>query len=169
MIRKSRGRRRAPRFVLENPRHGARDARPTVGLSFMLACLKGVFGALAGARLGLTFAGRTKGNPCASGLGEANGDRLLRRSGSMLTAANFVDLFANEFARLSRGRFAFAPVLAGLFDCSLVRHHHSPIRPIAGTTLVPRGGGTCAARGPRLIAFAHTVNVRGTKLIRTAG
>src|SRR5256885_16023568 len=160
MTRKSRARRRALRFGLENPRHSARAARSAVRLSFMLACLKRVFGALAGTRLGLAFAGRTKGNTCASGLGEANGDRLLRRSGSMLTATNFVDLFANEFARLSGRRFAFAPVLTGLFECSLVRHHHSPIRLIAGT---------CAARGPRLIAFAHATNVPGTKLIPTAG
>src|SRR3981081_1839629 len=95
----------------------------------MLACLKSVFGALAGTCLGLAFAGRTKGNACASGLREADGNGLLRRSGSMFAAADCMDFFANKFARLSRGRLARALVLTGLFDCSLVRHHHSPIRP----------------------------------------
>src|SRR6266851_8211068 len=126
MTRKSRARRRAPRFVLENPRHGARDPRSAMGLAFMLSCLKGVFGVLAGARLGLAFAGRTKGNACASGLGEADGDRLLRRSGSMLAAADFVDLFANEFARLSRRRLALALVLTRFLHRSLVWHDALP-------------------------------------------
>ena len=141
MFRKSHARRRAPRFVLENPRHGARDARSAVGLALMLACLKGVFGTLAGSRLGLAFTGRTKVNTCASGLGEADGDRLLRRSGSMLAAANFADFFANKFARLGRRRLAFAPVPTGLFDSSLIRHHYSLV-----TTFVARRAGDHASR-----------------------
>src|SRR6266568_5224157 len=141
MFRKSHARRRAPRFVLENPRHGARDARSAVGLALMLACLKGVFGTLAGSRLGLAFTGRTKVNTCASGLGEADGDRLLRRSGSMLAAANFADFLANKFARLGRRRLAFAPVPRGLFDSSLIRHHYSLV-----TTFVARRAGDHASR-----------------------
>src|SRR5437588_7568751 len=117
MTRKGRVRRSASRLVLENSRHGARDAWSAMGLAFVLACFKGIFGAVAGACLGLAFRGRAEGNTCASRLGEADGDRLLGRSGSMLAVADFVNFFANEFACLSRGRLALALVLTCLLNC----------------------------------------------------
>src|SRR5215468_1373430 len=44
----------------------------------------------------------------------------------MFAAADLVDLLAHELARLCCGRLAGALVLAGPFDCSLVRHGLSP-------------------------------------------
>src|SRR6266545_1003270 len=123
MTRKGCARCCAPRFVLENSRHSARDARSAMGLALASACLIGVLGALARALLNLAFLRRTKGHTCASGLGEADGNRLLGGSGSMLAAADFVNLFANEFARLGRGRLARALVFTCSLDCSLIRHH----------------------------------------------
>src|SRR5215212_627766 len=139
MTRKGLARCRAPRFVLENSRHRARDARPAMGLPFSLTRLIGIFGALARGRLGLAFSRRTKGDACPPGLREADGDGLFRRSGAMLAAADLVDLFANEFTSLSRGRLARALVPPCLLGCSFVRNHHSPTSPITGVRLVPRG------------------------------
>jgi hypothetical protein len=129
MTRKCGARRRAPRFMLENARHGARDARSSTGLALVLTRLIGVLGALAAPLLDLASPGRTKGNACAPGLREADGDRLFRRSRPMLASANFSDLFANEFAGLRRGRLPRAFVLTCFIDRSLVWHDHSPIRP----------------------------------------
>ena len=128
MARKSGARHRAPRFVLENSRYGARDPRPTMSLALVLARLIGVFSAPARTRFGLSFFRRTKGNACPSGLGEADGDGLLGRSGSMFAVTNFVDFFTNKFTRLCRWRLAGALVLACLLDCSLVRHIILPRR-----------------------------------------
>src|SRR4051794_4320284 len=100
MTRKSRRRRRIPRFLLEHSRHGTRNAWSAMGLALVLTCFISIFRTLAGACLDLAFLGRTKGNASASSHGKADGDRLLRRSGPMLAMANFVDLFANEFACL---------------------------------------------------------------------
>jgi hypothetical protein len=99
-----------------------------MGLALVLACLIGVLGALASTCLGLAFPGRTKDYTCASGLGEADGDRLLWGSGAVLALADLVDFFANEFTCLSRGRFARALVLTRFLNCRLVRHRYSPIR-----------------------------------------
>src|SRR5437879_6570194 len=112
MTRKRRARRRAPRFMLEDLGHSTRDARSAMGLALVLTCLVGVFGALAGARLGLAFSRRTKGNACASGLGEADSDSLFWRPGAVLATTDFADLLMHELARLGCGRLALALVLA---------------------------------------------------------
>src|SRR2546430_13513863 len=62
LARKGRPRYRARRFVLENSRHGARDARPTMSFALVLARLIGIFGALARARFDLSFFRGAKGN-----------------------------------------------------------------------------------------------------------
>src|SRR6266571_3363547 len=59
-------------------------------------------------------------------LGQANGDRLLGRSGAVLAAANVLDLFAHELAGLGLGRLSFPPGLMGPGDGSLFRHDGSP-------------------------------------------
>src|SRR5207244_1800400 len=69
-------------------------------------------------------------NARAPSLGQSDGDGLLWRSGTMLAAADLVDLLTHEFARLGRRRLAGALVLTGLLDCSLLRHDHSPMRPV---------------------------------------
>jgi hypothetical protein len=90
LLRQRRARDCAPRLALEGPRYGARDPRPAAGLALVLSRLISVFGALAGARLGLALCRRAQRNPGAPGLGEADGDGLLGRSGAVLAAADFV-------------------------------------------------------------------------------
>src|SRR5437667_5341391 len=70
MTRKSRARRRAAWFVLENPRDGARNTRAAMGLALVLARLIGVLGAPARACLDLAFGWGAQGNACAPSLGE---------------------------------------------------------------------------------------------------
>ena len=125
MTRKRRARRRASRLALEHLCHGARHTRPTPGLALVLARFIGVLGALARASLGLAFSRRTKGNTGPSGLGKTDGNGLLGRSRPVLATADLVNLFANEFAGLSRGRLARTLVLASLLDGSLVRRSFS--------------------------------------------
>ena len=108
--------------------------------------------------LGLALAWRTGGNARPSGLGKTDGDGLLRRSRPMLATADLVNLFANEFAGLSRGRFARALVLTSLLDCSLVRHDHSPLRPVDRS--MARAAGGAAPRHTR----ACLVNARGNQI-----
>jgi hypothetical protein len=98
-------------------------------LALVLACFIGVLGAFACARFGLAFPGRLKPNAGASGLGEPDSDRLFRRPGPMLTAANLVNFLANEFAGLGRGRLSLTLVFKRSLDCSLVWHRYSPAGP----------------------------------------
>src|SRR5206468_5774865 len=109
-------------LMLEHLRHGARDARLVVGLALVLTCFISVFGALAGALLGLAFLGRGEGNAGSPRLRKADGDGLFRRPCAMLAAADLVDLLANELTSLSGGRLALALGLAGFLDGSFLRH-----------------------------------------------
>jgi hypothetical protein len=124
--RHCRARHRAPRLAFEHPRHSARDARASVSLAFMLARRIGVGGTTTGARLGPSSPRWTKSNARTPGLGEADGNRLLRRARPMFAAADLADLLAHEFARLRRWRFSGAPGLAGFLDRSFLRHDRSP-------------------------------------------
>src|SRR5262245_33898583 len=47
----------------------------------------------------------------------------------MFPSADLADLLLHELARLGARRFPRPLVLAVLPDCSLLRHHHSPLRP----------------------------------------
>jgi hypothetical protein len=51
----------------------------------------------------------------ATRLRETNSDRLFGRARAMFAFADVLHLFAHKFARLGRGRFAFALVFAGPF------------------------------------------------------
>ena len=57
------------------------------------------------------------------GLGKTYGNRLLRRTRTMLTLSNVVYLFANEFSRLSGRRLALAGIFSGSFNCFALRHN----------------------------------------------
>ena len=68
----------AARLALERFGDGSRNARPALGLALVLARLIGIFGALAGALLGLAFARRRKVDAGAPRLGKSDRNRLLR-------------------------------------------------------------------------------------------
>src|SRR5499426_1801844 len=120
-------RHRAARLALQCPLDGAGDARTAPRLAPALACLIGVFGALARAALGLAFPGRLEVDAGAPGLGQPDGDRLPGRPGAMLAATNVLDLLAHELARLGARRLAGALVAARPLDGFLVRHSLAPI------------------------------------------
>jgi hypothetical protein len=54
--------------------------------------------------------------------GQADGDRLLRRSRAVLAFANMPHFFADELTRLSRRGFAFHSVAARATDDFAFRH-----------------------------------------------
>jgi hypothetical protein len=62
------------------------------------------------------------GAPC---LRQANRDRLLRGTRSMLALPDMFDLFMDEFPSLRGRGFPFACILASSFDCFLFRHETS--------------------------------------------
>jgi len=62
-------------------------------------------------------------HPSVMGLGKTYGNRLLRRTRTMLTLSNVVYLFANEFSRLSGRRLALAGIFSGSFNCFALRHN----------------------------------------------
>jgi hypothetical protein len=100
LLRERRARCGTARLALQRPRHSARDARPTPRLPLALPRLIGVFGASASPRLGLAFPRRAESNPRAPCLGQADRNRLLRRSRPVLAAADLSDLLMHEFAGL---------------------------------------------------------------------
>src|SRR5262245_38434224 len=57
----------------------------------------------------------------------------------MFPPADLADLLVHELASLGARRFPRSLVLAGLRDCSLLRHHHSPLRPVSLCDPIPRG------------------------------
>jgi hypothetical protein len=156
--RQCRPRRRAPRLALERPRHGARNARTSASLAFVLARRIGVGRTPTGARLGPSFPGRTKRNSRAPGLGKADGNCLLRRPRPMFAAADLADLLVHEFAGLRGRRLARALGFAGLFHCSFLRHHRSPCCRFRYDVCASSGRASRVVGAFQLIA--HTVNAR---------
>src|SRR5215475_5624226 len=57
----------------------------------------------------------------------------------MFPSAALADLLVHELASLGARRFPRPLVLAGLRDCSLLRHHHSTLRPGSFCDPIPRG------------------------------
>ena len=96
------------RFALERLGHGARHARPPFRLALALTRFVGVFGALACSLRDLAALWRRQVDAGAPRLGKPDGNRLFGRARAMLAMTNFVDLLADELARLGRGRFALA-------------------------------------------------------------
>src|SRR5262249_58048777 len=76
------------------------------------------------ARLGGRTArlGRRQLHAGAARLGEPDGNRLLRRAGSVLTLSDVLDLFADELAGLSAGGFALTPVTTGAVEGLFLGH-----------------------------------------------
>jgi hypothetical protein len=58
----------------------------------------------------------------AARFGEADGDRLLRRSRAMFALPNVIDRLFDEFARLSGGRFSLALVSTGALKRFFLGH-----------------------------------------------
>src|SRR5262249_55208071 len=129
----------AVRFALEHPRYRTRDARPAVGFAFVLARGIGICGASARARLGLAFPRRAERNACAPRLRQPDGGGLLGRSGPLFAPAGLSGLLVHGLATLGGLGVPRPLVLAGLRDCSLLRHHHSPLRPGSFCDPIPRG------------------------------
>jgi hypothetical protein len=61
----------------------------------------------------------------AAGFGEAYGDGLFDGARAVLAFANVLDFFANEFARLRGGRFAFGGVFVNFLDHFIFWHGFS--------------------------------------------
>src|SRR2546422_9171893 len=76
------------------------------------------------ARLGGRAArlGRRQLHAGSARLGQPDGDRLLRRAGSVLTLSHVLDLFADELAGLSAGGFALTPVTTDALDGLFLGH-----------------------------------------------
>src|SRR5207253_9650345 len=74
--------------------------------------------------------GRRQIDSGAARLGKSNGDRLLGGSCPMLSFADVMHLFADEFTRLRRWRFAFALVFLCTFECFFFWHVCSLLSPI---------------------------------------
>ena len=100
LLRERSARRRPVWFALEGARHSARDAWPAARLPLALPCLIRVFGASAGPCLGFAFPRRAERHAGSPRLGQADRNRLLRRSCPVLAAANLSDLLMHEFAGL---------------------------------------------------------------------
>ena len=101
-------RNRVARFALERFGHGARYAGPPFRLAPALTRLIGVFRALPCSLGCLAALWRRQVDAGATRFGQPDGDRLFGRARAMLAMTNFVDFLVDEFARLGRGRFAFA-------------------------------------------------------------
>src|SRR2546422_6376001 len=74
-----------------------------------------------GARLG-----RRQLHAGSARLGQPDGDRLLRRAGSVLPLSDVLDLFADELTGLSAGGFALTPVTTGALDGLFLGHGSPP-------------------------------------------
>src|SRR5579859_3834268 len=103
LTRQGRTRHSAARFALEHTGHRARYARPAPWPTLVLAGLVGVLRAFSRALRGLSLFGRRKCHARAAGLGQTDGHRLLRRSGTVFATANLMDLLAYELAGLGGG------------------------------------------------------------------
>src|SRR5207253_6284645 len=63
----------------------------------------------------------------ATGLGQPNGDRLLRGARSVLAFADVLHRFPDKFARLGTGRLPLALRLPGPLDRLFLRHDSPPL------------------------------------------
>src|SRR6185437_4702660 len=97
---------RAARLALQHVRDRARHARPPLRVAPSLADLIGIFRAAPGAFLGAALLRRLERDAGATRLRQPDRDRLPRRAGAMLAAADLLHLLADEFAGLRRSRFA---------------------------------------------------------------
>jgi len=80
----------------------------------------------AGRRAGRRFRQLDASAPC---LGEANGNRLFRRSRAVLAFTDVVDLFTHEFAGLGRRGLPRSFVALRTHDCVSFRHDSSATLP----------------------------------------
>ena len=118
---------RPPRFALQRLLDGARARTRGFPAASSPPCARRRGGALAS--LGLRgLRRRAELHSGSAGLAQANRDRLLGGSRAVLAAADVVNLFADELARLSRRSLAFPPVSACTLQCLLVRHSKRSFR-----------------------------------------
>jgi hypothetical protein len=80
------------------------------------------FRALSSGFLGFAGAGWSEGNTGAPRLTEADSDRLLRRTCTVLTFPYMFDFFVDEFSSCGGWRFAFPQILLCAIDYFLFRH-----------------------------------------------
>jgi hypothetical protein len=85
-------------------------------------------GCLAGPHRGPSFPWRLQLDAGAPGLGQANGDRLLRRPGPVPALTHVLDLLAHELAGLRGWGFAVALRLSCPLECFLLRHAEPFVR-----------------------------------------
>src|SRR5579862_8069747 len=71
----------------------------------------------------LAFLRRRQLHASAARLREANGDGLRGGASAMLSFADMIHLFANEFSRLRARRLPFSCVLSCPFNCVFLRHN----------------------------------------------
>jgi hypothetical protein len=108
-------------FAFQGPEHRSRtrSGRPSISLqAFCTVALRLVAGALRC----IAFTRFRQLHACAARLRKSDSDSLLGIGGAMLSFANVVHFFADKFAGLSAGRFAFFSVSLGAFNYFLFWH-----------------------------------------------
>ena len=112
---------------LELQRHCPR-ARGIRGCVAMLSPIEVAFRLHSSLLRGCPLGRRREIHPRASGFREPDGDGLLRGARAMLSRADVLDLFVNEFTRLRPRGFSLSLVLSCSGQRSFVRHDRLPWR-----------------------------------------
>jgi len=115
-------------YLFAHPRTPGR--RPFLSRTLSLSI--GTLRAAPGLFLGFAGRGRRQWHSSAARLAQPNGDRLLRRAGSMLPSAHVLNFLVYEFSRRRSGRLAFLQVFPGTFNGRFRRHMFTPHNSDAG-------------------------------------